>query len=121
MSSTAGAIILRISHGYEVQEHDDPFVELANHATEQFSLSTAPGAFLVDVLPLRECYIVLPMSFMYSILTAFAVICTVRFVPSWFPGAGFQKTAKAWRKTLEEMVDKPHEYVKQQVVCTFCV
>ncbi|KII90751.1 hypothetical protein PLICRDRAFT_174122 [Plicaturopsis crispa FD-325 SS-3] len=88
---TAGAIILRISHGYEVQEHDDPFVELANHATEQFSLSTAPGAFLVDVLPL------------------------LRFVPSWFPGAGFQKTAKAWRKTLEEMVDKPHEYVKQQV------
>jgi hypothetical protein len=48
---TAGAIILRISHGYEIQETNDPFVELADKATEQFSLSTAPGAFLVDLVP----------------------------------------------------------------------
>ena len=48
---TAGAIILRISHGYEVKEHQDPFVDLADRAVEQFSTSTAPGAFMVDVMP----------------------------------------------------------------------
>lgn len=48
---TAGAIILRISHGYEVKEHQDPFVDLADRAVDQFSTSTATGAFLVDVMP----------------------------------------------------------------------
>ena len=51
---TAGAIILRISHGYEVKEKDDPFVTLADEATVQFSLSTAPGGFLVNLVPARK-------------------------------------------------------------------
>jgi hypothetical protein len=50
-SRTAGSVILRISHGYEVQEGVDPFVELADQATDQFSLATAPGGFLVDLIP----------------------------------------------------------------------
>lgn len=50
-SSTAGAIILRISHGYEVKENNDPFVDLADRAVDQFSQSTATGAFMVDIMP----------------------------------------------------------------------
>ncbi|KAF8631286.1 hypothetical protein AX15_002609 [Amanita polypyramis BW_CC] len=88
---TAGAIILRISHGYEVKENNDPFVELADKATEQFSLATAPGGFLVDFVP------------------------ALRFVPSWLPGAGFQKKAASWASTLSEMVEQPHNFVKQQI------
>lgn len=53
-SRTAGSVILRISHGYEVQEGIDPFVELADQATDQFSLATAPGGFLVDLIPARK-------------------------------------------------------------------
>jgi hypothetical protein len=55
MYRTAGAIILRISHGYEVKETNDPFVELADKATDEFSLATAPGGFLVDVIPASVC------------------------------------------------------------------
>lgn len=51
-SSTSGAIILRISHGYKVQEENDPFIQLADIATEQFSSATAPGSFMVDILPI---------------------------------------------------------------------
>lgn len=51
---TAGAIILRISHGYQIREHQDPFVDLADKAVEQFSISTATGAFMVDVIPSRR-------------------------------------------------------------------
>ncbi|KAJ3502046.1 hypothetical protein NLJ89_g9063 [Agrocybe chaxingu] len=88
---TAGAIILRISHGYEVQEDKDPFVTLADEATEQFSLSTAPGGFLVNLIP------------------------ALRHVPAWVPGAGFKKTAASWAKTLAMMADGPHEWVKEQM------
>ncbi|RDB20518.1 hypothetical protein Hypma_012422 [Hypsizygus marmoreus] len=88
---TAGAIILRISHGYEVKENNDPFVELADKATEQFSLATAPGGYLVDVIP------------------------ALRHVPLWFPGAGFKRTAKVWAATLVEMVEQPHAFVKREM------
>jgi hypothetical protein len=49
--STAGAIILRISHGYEVKENNDPFIDLADRAVDQFSRAITPGAFMVDIVP----------------------------------------------------------------------
>ncbi|KAI6033982.1 cytochrome P450 [Pisolithus microcarpus] len=89
--TTAGAIILRISHGYHIQEDRDPFVELADTAVDQFSRSTATGAFMVDLIP------------------------ALAHVPEWFPGAGFQRKAKEWRTTLHEMVDKPYKFVQDQM------
>ncbi|KAF8803765.1 cytochrome P450 [Phlegmacium glaucopus] len=88
---TAGAVILRISHGYEVKEDNDPFVGLADQATEQFSLATAPGGFLVDLIP------------------------ALRHIPLWFPGASFRRTANEWGMTLLQMVNQPYDFVKQQV------
>jgi hypothetical protein len=49
-----GATVLRITYGYEAQESKDPLVQLADQATEQFSLATAPGGFLVDLIPACE-------------------------------------------------------------------
>jgi hypothetical protein len=66
-------------------------VDLADRATEQFSLSTTPGAFFVDVMPF------------------------LKHVPTWVPGAGFQRTAKEWSNTLNEMVDMPFNFTKQQM------
>jgi hypothetical protein len=37
-------------------------------------------------------------------------------VPEWFPGAGFKRLAREWRGTLEEMVDAPYKFVKDQMV-----
>jgi hypothetical protein len=48
---TAGAIILRVSYGYEAEETNDPFIKISEKAMEEFSLSGSPGAFLVDVFP----------------------------------------------------------------------
>ncbi|KIJ20113.1 hypothetical protein PAXINDRAFT_166256 [Paxillus involutus ATCC 200175] len=88
---TAGAIILRISHGYQVKENQDPFVDLADKAVDQFSASTVTGAFMVDVIP------------------------ALQHVPSWVPGAGFKLKAKEWRATLEQMVQQPYQFVKDQM------
>ncbi|KAL1690796.1 cytochrome P450 [Schizophyllum commune] len=88
---TAGAIILRISHGYEVREHYDPLVALADEATEQFSQATSPGGFLVNTVP------------------------ALRHIPEWFPGAGFHTIARKWAATLAELVETPHNMVKQQM------
>lgn len=106
---TAGAIILRISHGYEVKEHQDPFVDLADRAVDQFSASTATGAFMVDVIP--SCRLI-TCGQRNCLILSFAVA----HVPDWFPGANFKIKAKEWRATLDEMVQKPYQFVKDQMV-----
>ncbi|KAI0938473.1 hypothetical protein AcV5_000150 [Taiwanofungus camphoratus] len=88
---TAGGIILKMSHGYQVQEGEDPVVNIVDKAVEQFSLATAPGAFLVDVLPILE------------------------YVPSWMPGAGWKKKVEVWAKALDAMCDIPYDFVKNQM------
>ncbi|KAG2108532.1 cytochrome P450 [Suillus discolor] len=88
---TTGAVILRISHGYEAKENDDPFVDLAERVLDQWSRVTAPGAFMADVVP-------------------FLV-----HVPEWFPGAGFKRLAREWHDNLEEFVCAPHKFVVDQM------
>ncbi|KAK0222555.1 cytochrome P450 [Armillaria nabsnona] len=88
---TAGAVILQISHGYTMQEENDPFVNLAEETMNHFSLSTTPGGFLVNLIPI------------------------LRHIPEWFPGAGFKRTAREWASTLNEFVERPHNYVKREM------
>ncbi|KAK0478627.1 cytochrome P450 [Armillaria luteobubalina] len=85
------ANIMQISYGYEIQEKNDPFAGLANEAAHHFALSTTPGTFLVNIIPI------------------------LRHIPDWFPGAGFKRTAKEWRSTLQELMEQPYNYAKQQI------
>jgi hypothetical protein len=43
-------------------------------------------------------------------------IVTVKYVPEWFPGAGFQRKAKVWRRYANEMRIRPFQAVKQSIV-----
>ncbi|EMD40455.1 hypothetical protein CERSUDRAFT_80124 [Gelatoporia subvermispora B] len=88
---TAGAIILMMSHGYKIQEEDDPIINTVDEAVDQFSKSTAPGAFLVDVFPI------------------------LKYVPAWMPGTAWKQKAAQWRAKIEEMCDLPFNYTKQQM------
>ena len=47
------ASTLRITYGYTAKKEDDELLEIANTAMEQFSLSSAPGAYLADAFPIR--------------------------------------------------------------------
>lgn len=101
---------MRIAYGYRVKESNDPFLTEVEVAVEQFSLSTAPGGFLVNLVPSRVYLFdiihrnVLPNSW------------TVQHLPAWFPGAGFKHTAALWAECLVNMVERPYQFVKQQMV-----
>ena len=147
MFRTAGAIILMISHGYSVEENDDPFVNLVESAVHQFSECSEPGAFMVDVVPLRKprplhwsiagdtnfiSFLSCPTHIRnrYTILARLLALRvsliglgrtthaarTVRYVPDWFPAAGWKAKAKLFARTLTEMANIPHQFVKDQVV-----
>lgn len=48
--------------------------------------------------------------------TSLTRVCSVRFLPSWFPGAGFKRKAARWGRQLYDQSLEPHEYVKRQLV-----
>ncbi|KAF7332878.1 Cytochrome P450 [Mycena venus] len=90
---TAGAMILHLTYGYKIKEEgNDPLVDLADKALAEFSEITRPGAFLVDVMPI------------------------LKYVPSWFPGAGFERLAKMYAKSCDDLADVPLAYVREQMV-----
>ena len=43
---------------------------------------------------------------------------TVRFVPSWFPGAGFKRYAKSIEKQLSMFENVPFDWAKENIVRT---
>ncbi|KAK0185239.1 cytochrome P450 [Armillaria mellea] len=94
---TAGAIILRISYGYVTQEKNDPFVELAERTMNQFGLAASSGGFLANLIPICKHRV------------------PVIHIPDWFPGAGFKQIAREWASILNDFVEKPHNYVKQEM------
>jgi hypothetical protein len=88
----AGETIMSIAYGLDVQPADDPYIEVAEHGVRSVVAAAIPGAFLVDVIPL------------------------LKYVPEWFPGAGFQRKAKAWKKHARVMVESPFAAAKENIV-----
>jgi hypothetical protein len=42
------------------------------------------------------------------------LVTTVQYIPDWFPGATFKRTAAQWRKDVDRMVEEPFAYVHAQ-------
>ncbi|KAN0076772.1 Cytochrome P450 [Tylopilus felleus] len=85
------SISLRLSHGYVTQEGNDPLVELAELANSQLSKATTPGANYVDIMPF------------------------LKYIPSWFPGAGFKKTAAEYAVVAHAALETPHKHAVSQL------
>jgi len=60
-----------VTYGYPLEENDS-LLEAAKDSFAGFSETIVPGKFLVDFFP------------------------PLRFIPSWFPGARFQRLADHW-------------------------
>ena len=69
----------------------DPLVDNVDEAVAQFSAGSLPGAWLVDVMPI------------------------LRHVPEWVPGANFKRLAREWNRCLNNMIETPYNFTKQQM------
>ena len=92
ITSTFDSIIMKIGYGIAVRETNDPYISVAEEVLDGISQAGIPGSFLVDLIPI------------------------LKYVPSWFPGAGFQKKAARWREVIHIMAEKPFCHVKEQLV-----
>jgi len=111
--SATGGVILKITYGYDVKDSNDPLVDIAEAAVGGLSQASVPGAWLVDIFPVRESESQLMAN---SLLTR--TTPQVRYVPSWMPGATFKVKAAQWRDAHLQLLNVPFNMVKEQMVST---
>ncbi|EIN09519.1 cytochrome P450 [Punctularia strigosozonata HHB-11173 SS5] len=87
----AGAIIIKICHGYDVVEGEDPMISRIERVMDEFGEVTTPGRYLVDAIPF------------------------LAHLPGWLPGMGFKKSAREMRRRLLESVNAPLAFVRGQM------
>ncbi|EXJ92437.1 hypothetical protein A1O3_00988 [Capronia epimyces CBS 606.96] len=87
----AGAFILKVTYGYSIiPEGIDPLVTLSESLLERFVYATAPGKWLVDLIP------------------------QVQYIPEWFPGGGYKKSGRKVEAVVQEVIEKPLAFTIHQ-------
>jgi hypothetical protein len=68
-------------YAQEIKGRDDPFHNIAEIAMKSLSAAGVFGNFYVDIFPF------------------------LKYIPSWFPGAGFQRQAAEWGNYVRALRD----------------
>ncbi|KAG9090639.1 hypothetical protein FRC06_000946 [Ceratobasidium sp. 370] len=87
----SGSTLLSSVYGYEVTSCDDELVKAVESAVHRISEAALAGNFYVNT------------------------IVWLKYIPSWFPGATWKRTANAWRKEIDQMVNVPFNWAKNQI------
>ncbi|KAH9487255.1 Cytochrome P450 monooxygenase COX2 [Psilocybe cubensis] len=88
---TFSSTIMGIAYGITVEDSADPYISNAEKALEGLVEAGIPGTFLVDLIP------------------------ALLYVPAWLPGAGFKKKAAYWSKINDDVINKPFEYIENEL------
>lgn len=87
----SGSTLLSSVYGYEVSSSCDELVKVVENAVHRISEAALSGNFYVNT------------------------IVWMKYIPAWMPGAGWKRTANAWRKEVKEMVNVPYNWAKDQI------
>lgn len=98
-----------VTYGVEVSPSNDRYIQVAEEAMGLLSQAEMPGAFLVDVIHPCKCRIWFDLQHLPHNVV-------VKYVPGWFPGAGFKKMAALSRQLTQELLDRPFGAVKKAMV-----
>lgn len=71
---------------------NDPWIDLAEQAMLASASAAVPGKFLVDVIP------------------------WLKYIPEWFPGAGFQRQAREWKELWARFRVAPFLAAEENIV-----
>ena len=101
-----------ITYGMDIKSHENQYLQAADRAMHFMERALVPGAFLVDAIPIRTSVYDLSL---FPCLADHPPLPKVKYVPEWFPGAGFQTFAREARGHFDLAVDGPLAYVKRSL------
>ncbi|KAF9442561.1 cytochrome P450 [Macrolepiota fuliginosa MF-IS2] len=83
--------LMEITYGVQIEDPQDPLIANAELVLKAAAEALIPGKFLVDTLP------------------------ALKYVPEWFPGAGWKRRANYVKKINELVSRGPFETVKEEL------
>ncbi|KAJ7339879.1 cytochrome P450 [Mycena albidolilacea] len=86
-----GELIMSITYGNDVLDANDPYLKLAHQSMHDLAAACVPGKYLVDAIPV------------------------LKYIPTWFPGAGFKRDARKWSQATQQYVELPFEEAKRKI------
>ncbi|GJJ11039.1 hypothetical protein Clacol_005270 [Clathrus columnatus] len=95
-----GALILETTYGIRAASEKDPFLILSETTIQRIIEAGIPGTYLVDIFPVCTQLLCHGREIL---LTGNQL---VKYVPSWFPGAKFQREMGQLRRQVEEMLNR---------------
>ena len=93
--STFSAVILKMAYGIDVKDESDEMLTYIDAGMEGIRKLAVSGGFVVDSLPF------------------------LRYLPSYVPGCGFQKTFAQWRERSALWRNTPFKHYQDAVVGVF--
>ncbi|KAG2341949.1 cytochrome P450 [Suillus weaverae] len=87
----AAGVVLDLAYGWKVTKNDDYFIGVLQEGMEISAMLFQPGRWFVEVIP------------------------SLRFLPSWFPGAAFKRVAFDLGQKLSRLDTIPFNWTKQQI------
>ncbi|KAG1868231.1 cytochrome P450 [Suillus subalutaceus] len=90
IGKNTAVVVLYLAYGWKVTDNDH-LVSLLQEAFDSTAVLIRPGRWWVEGMPL------------------------LRFLPSWFPGAGFKRTAIDYGKKMSSIDTVPFNWTKQQI------
>jgi len=84
--------IIKSVYGTEIKDDNDPFYEIAEVSMLSLSIAGIFGTFYVDFIPF------------------------LKYLPRWFPGAGFLKLAKSWERYVHALRDDCFIMLRKKMV-----
>ncbi|KAH7335701.1 cytochrome P450 [Rhizoctonia solani] len=88
---TMACVMFQLAYGYHLQGHDDAWFQQARLTVHRLTEGPLITNFLVNAIP------------------------ALVYVPDWFPGTGWKRTAKTWKNDKENALNEPYEWTKSQV------
>ena len=131
--------IISIMYGIDVKSEGDPVLSIVEEATETLIKVGHPGVYLgkmscSSIYSWPDIYGQLTHSLFVSLNrldvsvqglkfevyslgpSATFIGISVKYVPSWFPGATFKRDAESWKPTVDKMYMQPYNDVKTAYV-----
>lgn len=93
----SAAVVMSTAYGYDIQPKKDYLIEIAEDATVRICMAMVPGARLVNHIPI------------------------LRYLPTWFLGAEFQRFAADTKKLTTQMKEIPFKWTQKKMVNTVCI
>ncbi|KAJ6467859.1 cytochrome P450 [Mycena sanguinolenta] len=91
LNTMAGEVMVSAAYGIDALSVNGRYIALGKEATKSFSNAMVPGRYLVDLIPI------------------------LKYVPEWFPGARFKRTAREGRLLSQSLRDIPFAETKHKM------